>query len=336
MDLFELTRKLVDIESVTGHEQACSAFVRDYLVERKFQVELQPVADGRSNVFARQGKPEVVLSTHLDTVPPFFPSREDAELIHGRGACDAKGIAASQIAAAERLREEGVDDFGLLFVVGEEIMSDGASVANQSPLGSKYLINGEPTENKLALGSKGVLRVDIRTRGKMAHSAYPHLGENAIEKMLDVLADLRKLPLPRDPVLGPSTINIGVISGGRAANVVPDEAETQILFRTVNGSAELRARIETLLRGRCEFEFIRDTPPLRMEKLEGFETDVVAFTTDLPSLDRLGRPLLLGPGSITVAHTDHECVRKAELLRAVDLYCQLVREVKRLAGGGKA
>src|SRR5947208_2408670 len=335
MQLFELTRALVDIESVTGNESGCAEFLRDYLAGRKLDVELIPVPDagssGRANVFAVCGTPEVVLSTHLDTVPPFFPAREDPDFIYGRGSCDAKGIIASQVAAAERLLGEGARDFGLLFLVGEETLSDGARAANAAPRSSKYIINGEPTDNKLAIGTKGILRLDIRTRGRMAHSAYPELGESAIEKLLDVLAEVRRLPLPRDPVLGASTVNIGVISGGRAANVVPDEAAAQVLFRTVNGAQELRRKIERLLEGRCEYEFVRDTPALMMEKmdkLDGFETEVVAFTTDLPSLTNWGRPLLLGPGSISVAHTDHERVSKADLVRAVDLYCRLVRELK--------
>ena len=328
MELFELTRTLVNIESVTGNERACTAFLRDYLAERNYQVELQPVGPERANVFATRGVPEVVLSTHLDTVPPFFPAREDEEFICGRGACDAKGIIAAQIAAAERLVGEGVGNFGLLFLVGEETLSDGARVANLSPRGAKYIINGEPTDNKLALGSKGILRVDVRTKGKMAHSAYPELGESAVEKLLDILADVRKLPLPADPVLGPATLNIGVISGGRAANVIPDEAQAQVLIRTVDDGRELRAALGRLLAGRAEFEFVRDTPALRMEKLDGFETEVVAFTTDLPNLTGWGRPLLLGPGSIREAHTDHESVRKADLTHAVDLYCRLVRELK--------
>lgn len=332
MELFELTQQLVNIESVTGHEKACSDFLREYLAKRKFNVELQPVAPERWNVRAFRGTPDVVLSTHLDTVPPFVPASEDAEFIYGRGSCDAKGIVASQVVAAERLLTEGVEDFGLLFLVGEETLSDGARAANHSPCGAKYIINGEPTDNKLALGTKGILRVDIRTKGKMAHSAYPHLGDSAIEKLLDILAALRKLPLPADPMLGRSTVNIGVISGGRAANVVPDEAHAHVLFRTVNGGGELRRSIESLLKGRCEFEFVRDTPALKMEKLDGFETDVVSFTTDLPNLTRWGRPFLLGPGSISVAHTDHECVRKADLVRAVDLYCRLVLQLKARIG----
>jgi acetylornithine deacetylase len=328
MELFELTKALVNIESVTGHEKACSEFLGDYLAAKKLQVERVPVALGRWNVFAFCGTPEVVLSTHVDTVPPFFQAGEDAEFIYGRGSCDAKGIVAAQVMAADRLLSEGVGDFGLLFLVGEETMSDGARAANEWPRGSKYIINGEPTENKLIVGSKGMLRVEIRAKGRMSHSAYPHLGESAIEKLLDCLADLRKMPLPQDPLLGSATMNIGVISGGRAANVVPDEAAAQILIRTVNGSEELRGRISRLLDGRCEYEFVRDTPDLRMEELEGFETDVVAFTTDLPSLTHWGRPLLLGPGSISEAHTDHERVRKTDLVRAVELYCRLARELK--------
>jgi acetylornithine deacetylase len=328
MELFELTQALVNLESVTGHERACAEFVRDYLVARKFHVELQPVAGDRANVFAFRGKPEVVLSSHLDTVPPFFPAREDAEFIYGRGACDAKGILASQIVAAERLLEAGVEDLGLLFVVGEEVTSDGARAANLQPRGSRYIINGEPTDNKLAIGSKGMLRVDIRTAGKMAHSGYPQLGESAVEKLLDALADLRTLPLPQDSTLGASTLSIGVIWGGRAANVIPDEAGAQVVIRTVEDSAPLRRALSALLEGRCEYTFVRDTPVLRLEKRDGFETAVVAFTTDLPSLARWGHPFLLGPGSITTAHTDHECVRKADLVRGVELYCRLVRELK--------
>jgi acetylornithine deacetylase len=328
VELFELTKALINIESVTGHERACTEFLRGYLAARNFEVELQPVSRERSNVFAKKGKPDVVLSTHIDTVPPFFLACEDEEYIHGRGSCDAKGILASQIVAAERLLSEGLRDFGLLFLVGEETTSDGAREANLHPPGSRYIINGEPTENKLVVGSKGNLRLDIRSKGKMAHSAYPHLGESAIDKLLDVLVDLRKVPLPHDPLLGPATLNIGVISGGRAANVVPDQATAQIVIRTVNGSEELRRKISELLEGWCEFEFVRDTPALRMEKLDGYATDVVAFATDLPSLTRWGRPVLLGPGSISVAHTEHECVCKAELVKAVDMYCRLVRELK--------
>jgi len=328
MDLFELTNSLVNMASVTGHEKACAEFVKGYLVQLGFQAELMPVTRDRSNVFATWGKPGIVLSTHMDTVPPFFPAHEDADHIYGRGSCDAKGILAAQVCAAERLKKDGVENFALLFLVGEETVSDGAREANLHPRGSRYIINGEPTENKLVLGSKGILRIDIRARGKMAHSAYPHLGVNAIDKLLDVLADLRKIPLPVSPVLGPSTMNIGMIAAGRAANVVPDEAVAQILIRIVENSGPLRRKITDLIAGRCELEIVRDTPLLLMEKLDGYETDIVAFTTDLPSLTNWGRPLLLGPGSISMAHTERECVRKADLVAAAALYYRLVRDLK--------
>ncbi|MGH9400829.1 MAG: M20/M25/M40 family metallo-hydrolase [Terriglobia bacterium] len=330
--LYRLTQDLVNIQSVTGSEGACCAFLADYLGNRQWEVESIPVSPGRFNVFAYRGQPEIVLSTHLDTVPPFIPSREDTEFIYGRGSCDAKGIAAAEVTAAELLADEGVRDLGLLFMVGEEIMSDGACAANQTPRGSRYIINGEPTCNKMAVGTKGVLRVDVCARGKMAHSAYPHLGESAVEKLLDILADIRQIPLPVDGIMGPSTLNIGVITGGCAANVIPGEAKAQLLFRTVpqpGGSAALKSKIEGVLQGRCEFEFVRDTPALKLGTLAGFDTEVVAFSTDLPSLTAWGEPFLLGPGSIHVAHTDHECVRKTDLLTAVDLYCQMVRLLKK-------
>lgn len=326
--LFDLTRKLVDIDSVTGNEGACCGFLADHLAREGWRVESIPVSPGRFNVFASRGAPDVILSTHLDTVPPFFPAREEADAIYGRGSCDAKGIAAAEILAAESLVDEGVENVGLLFLVGEETLSDGARAANAAPRGSKFLINGEPTCNKLAIGTKGNLRVDVRVKGRMAHSAYPQLGESAIEKLLDILGDIREMPLPSDETLGPSTLNIGVITGGCAANVIPDEARAQLLFRTVSedgGSCDLQPLVESVLRGRCEFEIVRKTPALRLEALDGFEREVVAFSTDLPALTAWGRPFLLGPGSIHEAHTDHEHIRKADLIRAVELYQRLVR-----------
>jgi acetylornithine deacetylase len=328
MNLFELTMSLVNMASVTGHEKACAEFVKGYLHQLGFRAELMPVSRDRSNVYATWGKPDVVLSTHLDTVPPFFPAHEDEDHIYGRGACDAKGILAAQLTAAERLKNEGVQDFALLFLVGEETVSDGAREANLHPQGARYIINGEPTDNKLVIGCKGNLRIDLRARGKMAHSAYPQLGVNAIDRLLDVLEDIRHIPLPTDPVLGPSTMNIGVLTGGRAANVVPDEASAQILIRIVENTEPLRQTITELIADRCEMSFVRDTPLLKMEKLDGYETDVVAFTTDLPSLTNWGRPVLLGPGSIGMAHTERECVRKSDLVAAADLYCRLVHDLK--------
>lgn len=326
--LFELTRNLVDIESVTGNEGSCCEFFSDYLARRGWNVESIPVSAGRSDVFASRGTPAVVLSTHLDTVPPYIPAGEDAESIYGRGSCDAKGIAAAETFAAEALVSDGFEDLGLLFLVGEETLSDGARAANLVPRGAKYIVNGEPTENKLALGTKGNLRADLCVRGKMAHSAYPELGDSAVDKLLDILADVRKIPLPSDETLGPSTLNIGVIAGGCAANVIPGEAHAQLLFRTVcdgGGPADVQPNLERVLRGRCDYEIVRKTPALKMEAVDGFETEVVAFSTDLPSLTAWGRPLLIGPGSIQEAHTDHEHVRKQDLIDAVELYCRLVR-----------
>ncbi len=328
MHLFELTKSLVNMASVTGHEKACAEFLKGHLAQLGFQSELMPVSRDRFNVFATWGKPDIVLSTHMDTVPPFFPAHEDDEHIYGRGSCDAKGILAAQVAAAERLKNDGVEDFALLYLVGEETVSDGAREANLHPKGSRYIINGEPTENKLVIGSKGNLRFDLRARGKMAHSAYPQLGVNAIDKLLDVLEDVRKISLPVNPLLGPSTMNIGVITAGRAANVIPDEAVAQILIRVVEDGVPLREKIIDVVGDRCELVLIRETPVLIMEKLDGYETDVVAFTTDLPSLTNWGRPLLLGPGSISMAHTERECIKKSDLVAASELYYRLVRDLK--------
>ena len=328
MDLFQLTKNLVNMASVTGHEKTCGEYLKGYLSELGFKAELMPVSRDRSNVFATWGKPDVVLSTHMDTVPPFFPAHEDADHIYGRGSCDAKGILAAQVTAAERLKNDGVKDIGLLFLVGEETVSDGAREANLHPQGTRFIINGEPTENKLVIGSKGNLRFDIRARGKMAHSAYPQLGVNAIEKLLDVLEEIRKIELPVNPVMGPCTMNIGVLTAGRAANVVPDEAVAQILIRMVENSDSLREKIKQIIGDRCEFVLIRETPVLLMEKLDGYETDIVAFTTDLPSLTNWGRPLLLGPGSISTAHTENESIRKSDLTAAAELYYRLVRDLK--------
>jgi acetylornithine deacetylase len=327
-ELFELVRRLVDIESVTGAEAACGAFLESRLRALGFAVERQEVTPGRANVFATLGWPEVVLSTHMDTVMPYFASSEDDEWIRGRGACDAKGSLACQMIAGERLMREGIRDFGLLFVVGEERQSDGARAANASPRGSRYVVVGEPTENRLVTATKGVLQLNLRARGRAAHSAYPELGESAIEKLLDALDRLRAMPLPGDPELGPTTMNIGMISGGVAANVIPENAAATVLFRTVDDCSALVEQIETLLDGRVECEFRRVAPASRLEVVEGFETAAVSFASDVAHLDRWGRPLLIGPGTILVAHTAEERVSKSELARAVELYQGLVRELK--------
>ncbi|MCC7497718.1 MAG: M20/M25/M40 family metallo-hydrolase [Bryobacterales bacterium] len=332
MELFELIRNLVDIESITENEEQAGNFLFDYLSPLAARyggtIERMPVEPRRFNVLAWWGEPRVTLSTHLDTVPPFFPSREDGEYIWGRGSCDAKGIAACMVKAAEALLADGVRDIALLFVVGEERNSAGAHEASRHGRGSRYLINGEPTENRLALGCKGALRYEFIARGRMAHSAYPHLGESAINKLLDVLQATRAIPLPVDELLGGGSLNIGTIQGGRAPNVIADEARAEVMFRLVADSAPLRAAIEKVCAGKVEAHNVLEIPALKMEAVEGIETAVMAYTTDIPEFKgQWGRPLLLGPGTIHVAHTSEERVPKRELLDAVNLYQKMVRHL---------
>lgn len=332
MNLFQLTRALVDIESVTQNERQVGLFLRERLGELAARyagaVEMMEVEPHRFNVFARWGEPVVTLSTHMDTVPPFLPSREDDEHIWGRGACDAKGIVAAMMAAAEKLLSEGTRNFGLLFLVGEERNSAGAIAAARQPRGSRYLIGGEPTENRLAIGSKGALRLEIATRGKMAHSAYPELGDSAINKLLDVLRNLRAIPLPDDSVLGRSTLNIGTISGGRAPNIIADEARAEIMIRLVGDAAPLRDAVARAVAGLAEVKEILHTPAARLRELDGLPTTVVSFTTDIPILGNAwGEPFLLGPGSIHLAHTSEERVPKRQLLEAVEIYVAIVRRL---------
>jgi len=329
MDVIGLTRQLIDIQSITGSEAAAGEFLANYLEKLGYAVERMPVAAGRLNVCATPPKnpsPTIFFSTHIDTVPPFIHSREDDENIYGRGSCDAKGIIAAQIAAAEKLRAAGIE-CGLLYVVGEERDSLGAEVANQHARGSKFLINGEPTDNRLAVASKGALRVEVTTHGKMAHSAYPELGESAINKLIDALQALRQMGLPHNPEIGSSTMNIGIIEGGRATNVIPDFAKAQLLYRLVAPSAKLRDAIVAAVGTLAEVEFVLDIPYMRFRTLPGIEKMTAAFTTDIPKLTNWGEPLLLGPGSIHVAHTDREFVSKKELAEAVELYVSVARDL---------
>ena len=331
VDVIALTRKLVDVDSTTRQEAAVGELLLRELSALGYNVEKMPVEAGRFNVYAvprGQARPAMVFSTHMDTVPPFFPSSEDAEKIYGRGACDAKGILAAQIAAAEKLRKENVA-VGLLFLVGEERDSAGAKVANQLAPGSKFLINGEPTENKLAVASKGSLRVEITASGKMAHSAYPELGESAIEKLLAALERLRTVKLPNDPELGPTTVNIGILEGGRAPNVIADHARAHLLYRLSGPAEKLKQEIVAAVGRLARVDFVLDIPCVRLRSLDGLPTMVASFTTDIPALSNWGEPLLVGPGSIHVAHTEGEYVEKKQLLEAVDLYCSIA---KRLLG----
>jgi acetylornithine deacetylase len=336
MHVFELTRALIDIPSVTPEEEAVGEYLYSHLLQLAAAhngiVEKQEVEPHRYNVFASFGDPVVTLSTHMDTVPPYVPSRVDDDFIWGRGACDTKGIIASMITAAERLLERGTRNFALLFVVGEERNSAGAMYAAQHPRGSKFIINGEPTSNHLALGSKGALRYELVARGRMAHSAYPELGDSAINKLLDALEAIRKLELPVDDILGPSTLNIGTIHGGRAPNVIPDEARAEIFIRLVGDSAATKAALEKTVRGlsgSIELNFVLEIPAIRLTAIDGLPTTVVAYTTDIPAfLGAWGRPLLLGPGTIHVAHTLEERVPKKELLEAVEIYQQMVIQLQ--------
>ena len=329
MDLFAFTRKLIDIESITGNETVVAEALAQELQRLGYNVEQMAVERHRFNLWATmpaEPRPAVVLSTHMDVVPPFIASSETDDRIYGRGSCDAKGIIAAQIGAAEKLQRSGIH-VGLLFLVGEERDSQGAQVANQQPRGAKFLINGEPTENKLALASKGTLRVELVSEGKMAHSAYPELGESAIEKLLDALEHVRALRLPTHPKSGPCTMNIGLIEGGRAPNVIPDHAKAELLFRLVRPADELRQQITSAVAGKAHAHFKLEIPYMEMATVPGIETMIAAFTTDIPALTNWGQPVLIGPGSIHVAHTEGEYIEKKQLLEAVELYAKIVQKL---------
>jgi len=336
IDPIRFTLELCAIESTTYHEGAVGDFLADFLAGRGWAVEKTAVpqpkesitAGPRWNVYAgiANESPDLVFSTHMDTVPPYIPPSEDAEYLHGRGVSDAKGIIAAQVAAAEALRADGFK-VGLLFVSGEERDSAGAQVANLNPKGSRFLINGEPTDNRLALASKGALRASFKCSGKMAHSAYPELGESAVHKMIEVMSRVLALPLPELEDVGPSTINIGQIHGGHAPNVIADKAEAQVLVRTVTPSAPVRVALQKAAEGLAEVEFTLDSPFIRMRAVEGLPTMIAKFATDIPHLSKWGEPLLLGPGSIHVAHTPHERLSKKELLEAVELYVKVAKQL---------
>jgi acetylornithine deacetylase len=336
IDPIRFTRQLCEIESTTYHEGAVGDFLADFLGACGWAVEKTPVeqpkenADGgpRWNVYAGVAgeRPDLVFSTHMDTVPPYIPFSEDEEFLYGRGVCDAKGILAAQVAAAEALRAAGFR-IGLLFVSGEERDSAGAIAANRTPKGSRFLINGEPTDNRLALASKGALRAAFKSTGKMAHSAYPELGESAVHKLVEVLAKVLAMPLRELEGIGPSTLNIGQIHGGHAPNVIADKAEAQVLVRTVTDSGPVRAQLTALAGDLAEVEFTLDTPFVRLRAVEGLPTMIAKFSTDIPQLSNWGEPLLLGPGSIHVAHTPFEKLAKKELLEAVELYIKVAKQL---------
>jgi len=321
--LVRLARTLIDVDSTTGREAGVCDVMAAELRRLGYTVTEQAVGEpGRRNLLAVREPPEVVLTTHLDCVPPFFPSREADGVLFGRGACDAKGIAAAQVAAVERLHAAGQSRVGLLFVVGEERGSDGARASAALAAGSRFVVDGEPTDNRLAAATRGVLRVRLRAAGRAAHSSTPERGESAIEKLLDALVALRPLELPSDPLLGRTHYTVGLVAGGVAPNVVPPAAEADVNFRTAGDVGVLRAALRSL-ESLVTVEEIIEVPPVSLTTVPGFETAVFPFTTDVPFLTPWGRPLLVGPGSVLVAHTGDEHVPVVDLVTAVDLYARL-------------
>ena len=318
----EFARALINIDSTTGREADAGAWLARELRALGYTVVEQPIDRGCANIFATIDAPAVVFSTHYDCVPPFFPSRIEDGRLYGRGACDAKGILAAQVAAAERLRARGERHVGLLFVVGEERGSDGAAAANLTPPGARFLINGEPTDNRLGTATRGVLRLRLRAAGRAAHSAAPEYGESAIDKLIDALIALRAMPLPSHPEMGSTYYTVGLIEGGVAPNVIPPHASAEVLFRTIGPPEDILRAIQPLDRFVTSEEVLR-VPQVTLHTVPGFPTAVFPFTTDVPFLTRWGAPLLFGPGSFLVAHTSHEHLELAELEKAIDAYEQL-------------
>jgi acetylornithine deacetylase len=328
MDVLELTRSLVALETPTGSERPAIEFLDGALSRVGYRTVRQPVSPGRENLYAYREPPAVVFSTHVDTVPPYLPLAEDAETIRGRGSCDAKGLAAAMVAAAERLAARGERRVGLLFLVGEENGSDGARAAADLGPRGRFLVNGEPTENRLSIGQKGTLRVDLEAVGRAGHSAYPDEGTSAIAALLDTLDRIRRMPLPSDPLLGSSTLNIGLISGGVAPNVIPAHASAQVLIRIVEPTGPLKEAIHRLLAPGVMASFPVELPFHKGGTAPpGWDTTVVSFASDLPFLAGWGEGYQLGPGSIRVAHSAGEHIRKADLLAGVDLYVRLASDL---------
>ncbi|MEZ5319700.1 MAG: M20/M25/M40 family metallo-hydrolase [Vicinamibacterales bacterium] len=322
-----LTRELIDIDSTTGREGRAGELIASTLHGLGWTVTRQPVSEGRFNIYASAGDPVVVFSTHFDCVPPHLPSRVEDGRLYGRGSCDAKGVLVAQIAAAERLRAEGATDVGLLFVVGEERGSDGARLANTIAPGSKFLVDGEPTDNRLGTSTRGVYRARIAAKGRAAHSSLPAEGESAIEKLVDALVKMRDVEWPEDPDMGRTFYVVGLIDGGIAPNVIPPEAGAEMMFRTVGDHAAVRALIEQHAAGLVTVEDVLVVPPVRLKTVPGIESAAFPFTTDIPLLDAWGEPLLIGPGSVKVAHTSGEFVEIEDLQEAVELYVGVAKSL---------
>ena len=326
-DVVALAAELLAIDSSTGAESGAVDFVSNWLVTRSWNVHLQEVTRGRANIWASRKGGGVTLSTHLDTVPPYIPPKLVGDKLQGRGACDAKGIAAAMLVAADKLAKGGEERVDLLFVVGEEKGSDGARSANRLKATSKFLVNGEPTESRLASGAKGSLRVTVRTRGRAAHSAYAHLGQSAITPMIELLPALNALELPSDAVLGETTLNVGTLRAGTEANIVPAEAEAELMFRLVGDPGTVKKQVDKWAKGRAELEYGSYIPAQHFHTISGFEVAPVAYTSDIPLLGKWGTPLLFGPGSIHVAHTPDEFIDVNELRAAVGAYERIVKNL---------
>jgi acetylornithine deacetylase len=328
IDVIAFARQLIDVPSPTESEFAVGELLERELIRLGFQTRRHDVTDTRFNLLALAGgTPRVVLNSHIDTVPPWFASSEDDEHIYGRGACDTKGIIAAMIAAGERLRARGIDDFAFLFVVGEETDSIGAKTANAAfaNLGSEFVLVGEPTDSAFARASKGALTCTVRFEGVAAHSAYPHLGDSAINRMVAAIAEINAADWGSHEILGDATVNVGVVRGGQKPNIIPADAECDILFRLVTTPDDVQAKLEGIVsRHRGRITVARGNPPQFMIVPEGQKSVVVAFNTDVPWLTNLGKPLLFGPGSILDAHGVNEKIAKRDLLAAVGTYEEMV------------
>jgi acetylornithine deacetylase len=310
--------------TTSGQEDQGLPTLLDLLAELGAEIHEQPVAEGRTNVFATWGEPRVVFSTHLDTVPPFFPARREGETFFGRGVCDAKGQVLAQLGAVRELLAQGHTGFGWLGVVGEETDSAGATAAmdlHARFLTCRALICGEPTGLKVATGQRGVQHYVLRCRGRAAHSSTPEQGSSALWPLLDWLQTLKQVPRPIDPELGPEIWNLGLLTGGDAPNVVPDFAQAHLHARVLPGS-DLEARIRGLRPPQGEVVLKLSEPPDRYPRIPGFDHAPMPFGSDTPQLralipDRMA--VLAGPGSIQVAHGPDECISLPELAAGVDL-----------------
>ncbi len=316
-----LAKELIDVPSITGSEALLAEVVERHLNAMGMNVVRQAVDPNRWNVFASYvERPSILYTTHMDTVPPFFPSVEKEGFIFGRGACDAKGIMACMMRAVEELAESGFHGTALLFVVGEELDSVGARVAAERLSGFKYVINGEPTSNQLISGQKGSLIVRLLAHGIAAHSGYPEMGSSAIETLLSVLNDILAEDWGSDSQLGTATVNIGVIEGGVAPNVIPDKAGAEVFFRIVDPAENVYTRLRKIAGRRIELEIVTKSNPQLLHVVDGMKTTIAGFGSDVQYLRRLGTPLMLGPGSIIDAHTGREKISREEMDEAVELY----------------